>query len=141
MNFDGDFDGDLTDGTATFSADRDDYLSERYVPGVYEVTISGFAGSVNLVSESATFLIRLLDPCDAPENIEVPEPLENQVYILGNAEATPYTHPDFRAVPDFCELDYFYTITKLVNASPDTAITRNGKTFSFEYLTDLAPLN
>ena len=141
LNFDGIFDDELTDGTSTFSADKDDYIVGKYVPGIYEVTITGFAGSVNRVSESSTYIITLLDACDPPEKIEVPDPLENQVYILGDTEAPPYTHPDFKAVPDFCGLEYSYTITKLENASPDSAITRNGKTFSFEYLTDLEPLN
>ena len=43
LTFDGIFDGQETDGKLTFSADSQDYIDNIYLPGVYEVTITGTA--------------------------------------------------------------------------------------------------
>ena len=60
LTFDSVFDGQATDGKLTFSADSQDYIDETYVPGVYEVTITGTAvGSSPLQEKSATFLMTL----------------------------------------------------------------------------------
>ena len=60
INFDGIFNGDATDGTATFSAGTAEYLSERYVAGEYLVTLTGrVIGSDSPVSATTTFKLVL----------------------------------------------------------------------------------
>ena len=68
---------------AIFSVDQVDYLNDKYPPGEYRVTITGTAGKVNLIQETTTFDIKLVDPCDPPSAITAPG-LIDQVYVLGD---------------------------------------------------------
>ena len=80
-----------------------------------------------------------MDPCDPPDQLEKAI-LENQTYILGKTDAEPYVHPEFPIFPSYCPIKYTYSITELLNSTPNSAISRDGKSFSFEYLTDTEPL-
>ena len=60
--------------------------------------------------------------------------------MLGDTNATPYVHADFIVDPNFCPLEYSYDISKLTNATPDSAIMQTDKTFNFSYLVSRAPL-
>ena len=56
----------------TFSVEQDDYLTNNYPPGDYEVTITGTAGRTNQAQETTKFVIKLIDPCDPPSAITAP---------------------------------------------------------------------
>ena len=43
FTFDGIIDGTVTDGVLTLPVSKEDYLSGKYEPGEYEVTITGTA--------------------------------------------------------------------------------------------------
>ena len=140
LTFDGVFDGQATDGKLTFSADSQDYIDETYVPGVYEVTITGTAvGSSPLQEKSATFLLTLLDPCDPPASVTGVD-FVNQDYTLTDIERS-YTHPVFTISPDYCEFRYSFTQTLL--QAGDSAITQYNSDetkFFYHYEKDLLPL-
>jgi len=83
----------------------------------------------------------LLDPCNPPDSVSAPG-LENQVYTISDAFATPYTHSQFTVVPDVCELRYVYSETKFIDNDglEANAISRTDETFSFFYDDDLSPV-
>ena len=68
--FDGTYDNQATDGKLTFSADQDDYLTQKYPPGEYTVTITGTVDkSVDQLTDVVTFTLTLVDPCDPPNQV------------------------------------------------------------------------
>ena len=68
--FDGTYDNQATDGKLTFSAVQNDYLTQKYPPGEYTVTITGTAEkSIDQVTKTATFTLTLVDPCDPPDSL------------------------------------------------------------------------
>ena len=105
------------------------------------MTITGTAvGSAPIVTKDATFVLTLVDPCDPPVSVTGVS-LGNQVYTLTDDSATPYIHPIFEIVPDYCPLMYSYSATSLNDG--DTAVilpTSNDYTINFAYSKDLAPL-
>ena len=71
--FDGTYDNQATDGKLTFSADQDDYLTKKYPPGEYTVTITGTADkSIDQITKTAKFTLTLIDPCNPPVSITSP---------------------------------------------------------------------
>ena len=84
------------------------------------------------ISEVTVVEFRLQDPCDPPESLTAPTIID-QTYTLGDVSATPYTHPDFVIVPDYCGIEYSYNWTSLTDSDGNTgtAISRSDKTFSF----------
>ena len=103
------FDGNLFDGRLTFSANKNDYLSGRYAPGEYEVTITGRVGLTNPKKDSATFTIRLLDPCDQPMSLSAVG-ISDQFYTIGDINAKDVVHPEFNIEPSYCPITYSYEI-------------------------------
>ena len=105
-------------------------------PGNYVVTVTGKAVT-SQQTDTATFVISLVDPCDPPVSI-TSQGLTNQVYTITDTNATPYTHPVFISDPVYCEIDNTYSETKL--SAGDSAISTLGSTTEFFYDKDLAPL-
>ena len=67
--------------------------------------------------------------------------LTNQVYIITNANAIPYLHPDFNVEPSYCPLIYSYSEILLDDGDSAMELPSSGdKTFTFYYDKDLAPL-
>lgn len=135
----------LLDGTFSFVADYNDYLSGKYPPGVYTVTIKGTASkSIDQVNLSTTFTITLLDPCDPPQSFTVPT-LSDTEYMITDDNAAAYTHPTFNIEPFYCVFNYSYQISDLLDEQGQvtTAIQQdatNQRKFNFYYDRDLAPL-
>ena len=142
FTFDGFIDGTESDGVLVFRPSTADYLSGRYEPGEYEVTITGTPyKATDGRSDSAKFTITLLDPCDPPVSIESPG-LDDQLYLL-TAKQESYEHPDFIVTPSYCPIYYSYVIQSL--AAGDSAITQpyteGDTTFTIYYNNDDAPVN
>ena len=138
--FDGEFDEQETDGKATFTATTEDYTKEVKIAGTYEITITGkVVGSDPEVSTTATFGFVLEDPCDPPVSFDKVI-LVDQTYSLNQAEEATYTHEDFIVVPDYCPIEYTYEEEPFELEFDSTAISRDGKTYTFSWTTDLSPI-
>ena len=91
---------------------------------------------------SDTFTIDLVvtDPCDPPASFSKVA-MENQSYTLTDTDKS-YTHPDFNISPDYCPVDYSYSIQAFVDGSNTlaTAIDQDGKTLKFFWDTNKSPL-
>ena len=88
-------------------------------------------------TDTATFVIQMVDPCDPPVSITSPG-LTNQVYTITDANATPYMHPTFVPNPSYCPVIYSYQITEFfdsnnVQASAVSQDLSNEKIFNFFY--------
>lgn len=142
--FDGLFDGDLTDGTLTFTTTVDDYKDDVYEPGTYLVSIKGTVLESlpdSPVSKSATFFLRIQDPCDPPVSIGTLD-LSDESYTITDV-AKIKVHEAVPIEPDYCPV--IYTIREeptLIDASAQTtsAISYTDFEIRIHYEQDLAPL-
>jgi hypothetical protein len=141
FTFDGIIDGTSTDGILTLPITKEDYLSGKYEPGEYEVSITGTpVKATDGRTATVKFIFRLIDPCESP-TITVPA-LEDQLYKLTSASDS-YVHPEFTIVPDYCTIVYQYSVTSLSSGgSAISAPTGTDKTFTIFYgNNDDAPIN
>ena len=91
FTFDGDFDGQSTDGKLSITITSDDYKNNVYPTGEYFITITGTAiNSDAQQSETTIFKLTLVDPCDPPVSLIAPT-LVNQQYTLTDSNAPSYT--------------------------------------------------
>ena len=74
LNFDGTIDGDDSDGKIDFTPTQEDYENKKYPPGDYTITICGTVKQNPTSSEDCTDItITLVDPCDPPTSITIPD--------------------------------------------------------------------
>jgi hypothetical protein len=91
FSFDGDFDGQSTDGELSITITADDYKNDVYPIGEYYITITGTAiNSDDQRSATTIFKLTLIDPCDPPVSLIAPA-LVNQQYTLTDPNALSYT--------------------------------------------------
>ena len=142
--FDWDFNGidenGQTDGKLVFVATKDDYDTEKYVPGIYTVTVNGRAiKSDPQLNEQTTFQIELKDPCDPPTQINVPN-YANQHYTLTSTaltvpkQAFTASRGDVTCPVTVSDIQY----TKLPDGR--TSIVENANDWSIFWDTDDYPL-
>ena len=115
------FNGEDSDGILKFVATKEDYISGKYVPGQYEVTITGTAVE-SPDTATATFVLTLIDPCDPPDNI-ITEQLPNQEYTITDDSKADYTVPNLQVLPEYCEVDYSVDISR--TTAGNSAITQD----------------
>ena len=142
FTFDGDFNGQSTDGKLTITITADKYTDSVYPAQDYFITITGTA--VNSNTQVTTVLqLTLLDPCDPPNSLVAPA-LMNQVYTLTDPNAPSYTVGAFTIEPAYCEFTLTYSITTLTSVvanAPDSAITQTGNVFDFFYNNELPDMS
>ena len=115
FTFDGIYDSIGTDGLGSFTAPITKYTDQTYPPGDYIITIRGTTVKADTpLTDTTTFVLRLIDPCDPPTSITAPNPgFQDQDYILYDVPAKTYTHPDFVIVPAACPFITTYSYTTL----------------------------
>ena len=131
FTFDGDFNGDNTDGQLSITVTSDKFIdtNNSYPVGDYFILITGTAvDSQDQLPQETTVKLTLVNPCDPPNSLTAPT-LMNRKYTISDANAPSYTTGDFVIEPAFCEYSVEYSITDLTSVeagAPTSAITVSG---------------
>jgi hypothetical protein len=108
LGFDGEYNDEASDGKITFKPDTNMLLNGVIPPGEYEVTIEG---SINGHKKTTTFIIELLDPCDAPESLVPASEWTPSIKYTMTDMDKGYEAPEFVITPSFCPFEVVCTKT------------------------------
>ena len=97
----------------------------------------------NTVQKTEPFTIELIDPCVAPFGLLPPAEGIEDVVVEYTITLAPvqFSFGPFRQDPDWCIISYDFAVEKPRVEPVVTDFDQEERTFTFEYLDDIAPLN
>ena len=120
LNFDGEFDGDDTDGEFGIVLTPEDYENGNVPPGTYDVEICGEVRASTLAEsekkDCKIIKVTIKDPCDPPTTLRLPS-YSNEIYTLTDNSKLPYLMPEATIEPEFCDFTAKLEISKLNDGS------------------------
>lgn len=135
------------DGQVTITLDDADYSGDVVRPGVYTFTITATESDPDNISPeslTATFDVTVVDICYPPTSLAFSAGTAvDQTYKITDDDS--YQIPAAIITPSFCKFDYSSQIdptpTSNINGVTEDLVTDpTGRTFKFEYDTDLTPV-
>lgn len=105
--------------------------------GVYPIVMKAYFTnySSNFEELKPAFTMTIIDPCDDPASFSPSAPVD-QIYTI-TQNAFDYTVPDFVVSPDWCAIDYTYSVADPAGDAAITWTSASPLLFTFEQLDDL----